>query len=1278
MRKGARTAFFAGLGLAFVCLGSSLVLPSIIGRDYDRKSLDRLKHRAQYVRAEFAAVMVAHDRLRERLRGVAPGDASRLFERLSALGLEEDIEGVAYYGPDGRLALWLGNAIDLGDHASSGDLTAFSAAGAPFLVRDKASVYLSSVEAATGGGNFALFRLLAFIPQFQSSYVNESHFLKPALLRRCAVDYWSFREDVSGFERIFSKHDDEFAGEPRRANEIQTLYFPLRGPDKRILATVTLSSPPLTERLTTFREDMLLGFFAMLIGSLLILLFGILSSPRFFRERRPGAVLSVVVLAAGLRALFFPLSRLERAQSLSVFSPAGAGFFSVGGLTRSPADIFLTSAAIALVAGCLMVLARPLLAAERRPASPLFRLLSGVGALGVSLLLLDLFQGAVRRLVFNANVPLLRFSVRPAFLLLHLSVLFFLAAILVIAYLALRTAAVRSPGPGISLALAGPAVVANLYFSGERLALFPGVVQAALLAFGLVLAHAPDKARRREFVAAGLLLGTLFLGQAADRASVLRTRSLIQYFLRNVVTSQEEWGNLLVRESIPEIEKRGAAISSFLKEPGSPDFAHGIWDRTLAARFNWYSGLEILDAEGNALSRFSLNIPRIYGRELSLPRSRSWSVTRRSATSLGRQRDFLVAYKDWYEGGAPLGRTLLFLSLDPDMLPFLYSANPYFELLRSGSIPSLNAVDFGLAIFGPDGRPLTNPGKLSSGIPPAVLERLGAPGAAFWDSFRDGNRTYRSFYFRHEGKLFSLYTLEKGLRARAVEFLKLLALEILLVLALILPTALAARRLSFRNVFRSFSNRVYASFFAVALVPLLLFTIFTRGLFDRIFTGRFVEEAALHAGFARSIMEDFIYLQDGNRPGLPSPPEDLVLWVAATLSNDVNLYRDAKLLSSSRREFFDAGLLPDLADGAIYHRLVVEKAPFTTQRKRIGGYSFQTLTVPYDFRGSTFLISMPFPFEREEAARATGELVEFLFFLSLLFAGLVFVFARGIRAMIVVPVRKLLAGTREVSLGNLDIAIEHPSRDEMRTLVEGFNAMVGSLRAHRQELAEMGKKVAWAEMARKVAHEIKNPLTPIQLSAEHVLRVYEDRDGDFEKALRESMSYIIGEVEHLRRVAQEFMEIARDTSVRKDPCDLRKIVAETLDPYRRLLSARIRFRESYEGGAAACLGDEAKLRTAFRNIIANAIEAVRDKGEITVAVRRSGPSWRITVRDTGTGMTRAVLDKIFEPYFSTKDAGTGLGLPISRKIVEDHGGAVRVESEPEKGTTVTVDLPAAP
>ena len=131
----------------------------------------------------------------------------------------------------------------------------------------------------------------------------------------------------------------------------------------------------------------------------------------------------------------------------------------------------------------------------------------------------------------------------------------------------------------------------------------------------------------------------------------------------------------------------------------------------------------------------------------------------------------------------------------------------------------------------------------------------------------------------------------------------------------------------------------------------------------------------------------------------------------------------------------------------------------------------------------------------------------------------------------------------------------------MKTLVDGFNAMIRSLKDHQQELADLGKKAAWAEMARKVAHEIKNPLTPIQLSAEHLLRVYEDKRGDFDAALRESLSYIVSEVENLRRIAQEFLEISKDAVVQQaSRFAFDELVRETVAPYQTLLAERIAFR----------------------------------------------------------------------------------------------------------------------
>jgi nitrogen fixation/metabolism regulation signal transduction histidine kinase len=420
-------------------------------------------------------------------------------------------------------------------------------------------------------------------------------------------------------------------------------------------------------------------------------------------------------------------------------------------------------------------------------------------------------------------------------------------------------------------------------------------------------------------------------------------------------------------------------------------------------------------------------------------------------------------------------------------------------------------------------------------------------------------------------------------------------------------------------------------------------------------------------------MDDFIYLQQQERAEVPTPPEDLVLWISTTISNDVNLYEEGRLVSSSRGEFFDAGLLPGLIDGEIYYKIQFENNPFYTQERNIGRFSFQTLNIPYAaLGGRRLMISLPFPFEQQEISTATQELIEFFLFISVFFIATVLVLARGIGTMIVTPIHKLLAGTKEASLGNLDFAIEYKAQDEMKTLIDGFNAMIKNLKDHQQELADLGKKAAWAGMARKVAHEIKNPLTPIQLSAEHLLRVYKDKKGDFNEALKESTSYIISEVDNLRRIAQDFLEISKETVLQMEPFSFDDLVRETVAPYKKLLAERIRFHESFEGEDFRFEGDRAKLKIALRNILTNAIESIHGKGEIRVRLSHQPDGLSVRIEDTGEGIEKDIMDRIFEPYFSTKDVGTGLGLPIAKKIVEDHKGSIEIASEPKKGTKITI------
>jgi signal transduction histidine kinase len=1267
------------LVLALLVAGLSLILPGVLAKDYDAKSLASLRRQAVRTRAEFSGLLASLEARKSRFAGaVLPAAAGDFFPLFRKAGLDPENEGIALSNGDGFVEVWYGNVLSLSDQIGKEDLETLKAQGGTHLIKSKASVYLVAFQPLGADGRMLVhFSRLAFIPQVQSSYIREYHALRPALPPEFDIDYYDFNEGIEGWEKFFARHQDEFTGQPRQKNEIQTLFFPLRNEKGRIMAAVTLRSPSLTSRLTATREDLRLVFLLLLLAAAGSALAFVWSSPGFRDGQDVLAGLAGAALLVGMRLVAMPLGELGRIQALRTFQPAVAGFVSWRGLTQSAADIFLTALTALGLAACLAALTfRRRGPAPARPSVHRSVLAHAAAAAGAAAAIL-LMRLIVTKAVFNANLSLLRWDFDVPRLFLQLGLFGILVALLIVVAvvfrLAFRGARVK-PISGLIIALAAGAALA---IWGD-LSILLLAVSAALAAWLFAVAVVPGVSRRREAWVAGLILSALWLARSVDGLTIARTRGLLETTVAHTILTQEIWGNFLIEESLPGLDRSEREIVKFFKDhpPQDTQFAHALWKECSVAKSNWYSSLEVRDAEGETLSRFSLNVPRFLGGSPDLAPSEDWAIVPYSQTFIGKEKDFLVGYRDYVEDGVRLGRVVLYVSLDPEMLPFLYSANPYFEVLRTDSLPSLSQIDFGCEIFDLEGRSLFNPRKLTAGLSAGDLDRLGESSAPFWSVFRDRGAVYDAYVFRAGERGYRLFTPRKNLRTQAVDFLRFFFLGLAAVLAVALVVTMAAGKSSVRRPLWSFSNRVYAAFMAVALIPLLLFTVFTRNLFDSLFTERFVEDSAVHASYAQGLMEAFLIIQGVELSPNVAPLEDLVLWVSSTLSNDVILYGDGILLASSRGEFFESGLLPEILDGQAFEALVYEKKPYFIQRTRLGGYSFQTLTVPYEYRNATHFISLPFPFEKEQVNKATEEIVEFLAVLSAFFLVLVVLFSRGIRSMIIVPVRKLVAGTREVGLGNLEVRIEHHSRDEMMTLIDGFNTMIRNLKAHEQELAEMSKKVAWTEMARKVAHEIKNPLTPIQLSAEHVLKVYEDHRGDLDTALKESMSYIISEVENLRRIAQEFMEIARDTSVRKEPVDLRRILEEVLQPYRRLLAERIRFTVVAEGADFRARGDESKLRTAFRNIVANAVEAIGQRGEVAVTIGRRGPTYAVAVRDSGPGMSRETAERIFDLYFSTKDAGTGLGLPIAKKIVEEHGGTIRVATEPGRGTTVTIEIPA--
>jgi nitrogen fixation/metabolism regulation signal transduction histidine kinase len=273
------------------------------------------------------------------------------------------------------------------------------------------------------------------------------------------------------------------------------------------------------------------------------------------------------------------------------------------------------------------------------------------------------------------------------------------------------------------------------------------------------------------------------------------------------------------------------------------------------------------------------------------------------------------------------------------------------------------------------------------------------------------------------------------------------------------------------------------------------------------------------------------------------------------------------------------------------------------------------------------------------------------------------------------PVERLTLASRRIAAGELSARVFVRTADELQRLVEAFNTMAVELERQRAQLEHTNRLEAWAEMARQVAHDIKNPLTPIQLSAEHLRRVHQDRGEPLSPVLERCVDTILAQVRLLRRISAEFSSFAATPVVRREPTDVGALVREVADSYRAGLDERYTLDVSVAPGLPSLELDRLLIGRAIVNVIENALHAMPSGGRLDLGVARQGDTVVIRVGDTGIGMDDEARARIFEPYFSTKTTGTGLGLPIAKRNVDLHGGSVAVESGHGAGTVVTFTLP---
>jgi nitrogen fixation/metabolism regulation signal transduction histidine kinase len=276
------------------------------------------------------------------------------------------------------------------------------------------------------------------------------------------------------------------------------------------------------------------------------------------------------------------------------------------------------------------------------------------------------------------------------------------------------------------------------------------------------------------------------------------------------------------------------------------------------------------------------------------------------------------------------------------------------------------------------------------------------------------------------------------------------------------------------------------------------------------------------------------------------------------------------------------------------------------------------------------------------------------------------------------PLADLAEATRAVAEGDFSIQILARREDELGLLISSFNSMVRDLEKSREALINAEKISIWQTMAQQLAHEIKNPLTPIKLSAERVLRRWRTEPERLGEILERSMLSIIQEVEGLSTLLTEFRTLSRPMENSQSYTELREAVEESAGPYRNS-HPNVQFETSRVAGGITVKIDKHKMSQILSNLFINAIDAMNGRGRIEIRAdlvkKRESRYCRLSIQDTGKGISKKEAPSVFTPYFTTKETGTGLGLPIVERIVNDHDGSIWFNSAEGMGTTFFIDLP---
>lgn len=755
---------------------------------------------------------------------------------------------------------------------------------------------------------------------------------------------------------------------------------------------------------------------------------------------------------------------------------------------------------------------------------------------------------------------------------------------------------------------------------------------------------------RRSFLSRVTIIFILAIGifQLNSSHILEEKREFVESNLKNIFLNQSNYAQYIAREIIYEINANIAG-SKFhtLFEGDVSERLESIWRKSLASRESVGSGIFVVSNNDQLLSHFSYQLPYLEVKsDFLIP---FWAMQEATAEVSGKEIFLANAYISIFKGNQYLGRVVVQVLNSPELLLRYQEKNNIFYIYNK-----IDGRDFSYIKLNDQYQILENPSNINLENILGILQYDDK-----WISFKYMDLRFTGYIFRDRGHaiiiFFPVDTLLK-------EFSEVIKIFLFFCLFFLVFYARKTRKIDWRNMYYSFSIRVFLFLVLISILTAVVFSIFFVNFTTETSEQQLMQIVYENGRTAQNIGYDLI-----KKPENFSP--DHLFSISTILNSDVTVYEKKGLLETSNLKNIIHARIPEYLHSRILMLLDTKHQKFVLDEDE---RSFRLFYKVYEY---VFMLEYLYNWRKKISEKAYyTDFILTMFFILVIIGVATALFFRN---KILAPIEGLHEGMAQVEKGELPILENIPAEIEIKTLYMGFNSMIEGIREQKKSISEIAQMKTIIRMGRRVAHEVKNPLTPIKLSAEQILLSLRDKNPNYEDLIKKSVNYIIDETEHLRKVSYGFLDLSRMDEVNAESFDLMRLVHEEIFSVQQLYG-RIAFSVNAGENPVPIMVnlDKVKLKQVLKNLINNSIEAIGEKnGAIAVQVKKENQRVHMVVSDSGIGMDDTEIKQAFEADYSTKEVGTGLGLFIVKRIIDSHKGHVEIRSEKYNGTQVIIDLP---